>query len=397
MVEFNSCATTCEYNAEKKSQEKSEDFETEPPSSRIKTFRRLFFPRINKSEWNDWRWQLANRITDVESISRILFLSDTEIEGIAVSHLPFAITPYYLSLIDRYNPFDPLRRTVIPNSSELFAGYGEYDDPLGETHQEAVPGLVHRYPDRALFLITDCCSTYCRYCTRSRFVGQNCKKDIQASIQYIKDHPKIRDVLISGGDPLIFPDETIEKIISSVRAIDHVEIIRIGTKTPFVLPQRITPALVKMLKKYHPLYISVHATHPKEFTAESEKALVKLADNGIPLGSQTVLLKNINDSPVVMQALMHKLLMARVRPYYLYQCDPVSGTASFRTSVLKGVEIISALRGHTSGYAIPTFVIDAPGGGGKIPIYNNNICGIEGSDLLLLNYEGKIYRYPQTI
>jgi lysine 2,3-aminomutase len=286
---------------------------------------------------------------------------------------------------------------MVPSAEELTVSRGENVDPLAEGHHEAAPRLIHRYPDRILLLATDFCSAYCRYCTRSRLVGQGEHGSLTEAFEYIRAHSEIRDVLVSGGDPLTLPDCALESILSTLRAIPHIEIIRIGTKVPTVLPQRITPSLVKMLKKYHPLFISIHAAHPKELTLEAKSALERLAGAGIPLGSQTVLLKGINDSPAIMKRLMHKLLMARVRPYYLYQCDPVRGTSHFRTSVAKGLEIIGNLRGFTSGYAVPTFVVDSPGGGGKIPISVNNICGESDGDLFLMNYEGHIFRYPQVI
>jgi lysine 2,3-aminomutase len=333
----------------------------------------------------------------MEELERFFPLTPTEKTAIAESRLPFAVTPYYISLMNPENPFDPLRLTMVPRAAEFLISHGEAPDPLGETHHEAAPHLIHRYPDRVLLLVTDFCSAYCRYCTRSRLIGQGRDNDLSTALEYIKNHTEIRDVLISGGDPLTLTDCALEGIIASVRSIPHVEIIRIGTKTPMVLPQRITPSLVRMLKKYHPLFISVHATHPRELTVEAKKALERLAGAGIPLGSQTVLLKGVNDSPAVMKRLMCKLLTARVRPYYLYQCDPVQGTSHFRTSVAKGLEIIANLRGFTSGYAVPTFVVDAPGGGGKIPININNICGEAEGDLILMNYEGKFFKYPQVI
>ncbi|GAB7140791.1 lysine 2,3-aminomutase [Deferribacterales bacterium RsTz2092] len=382
--------------------EQMSDFDGAEPPSRHRNraaFRRRYYPNATAYEWNDWKWQLANRITDVNELSKMLILSDSE-RMILTNHreqFPFAITPYYASLLDPIDDTDPLRLCVVPRDSELLSD-GEFADPLGETHDEVAPGLVHRYPDRVLFLATNYCSTYCRYCTRSRVVGQReCSHSRWAqALDYIKAHREIRDVLVSGGDPLTMPDDVLDGLLAQIRAIKHVEIIRIGTKVPTVLPQRVTPSLVKVLKKYHPLYVSVHATHADEFTEESIKACERLANAGIPLGSQTVLLRGVNDDPFIMKKLMHRLMVSRVRPYYLYQCDPVVGTRHFRTSVAKGVEIISNLRGWTTGYAVPTFVIDAPGGGGKIPINVNNICGEDNGDLLIMNYEGKIFRYPQA-
>ncbi|MDR2105203.1 MAG: KamA family radical SAM protein [Deferribacteraceae bacterium] len=370
----------------------------EPPSSPL-AFRKRFYPKLSKREWNSWQWQLSNRITDIEQLGRFFPLTPSEKTAAGECRLPFAVTPYYLSLMNLANPYDPLRACMVPKAEELTLARGEAVDPLAESHNEAAPRLIHRYPDRVLLLATDFCSAYCRYCTRSRLVGQGVGQGgaLTEAFHYIRSHTEIRDVLISGGDPLTLTDCALEGILSELRDIPHVEIIRIGTKVPVVLPQRITPSLVKMLKRYHPLFISIHAIHPKEFTAEAKLALDRLSDAGIPLGSQTVLLKGINDSPAIMKRLMHKLLMFRVRPYYLYQCDPVSGASHFRTTVAAGLEIIAKLRGYTSGYAVPTFVVDAPGGGGKIPISANNICGQSDGDLFLVNYEGNIFKYPQVI
>jgi lysine 2,3-aminomutase len=364
-------------------------------------FRQRFFPNATQANWNDWRWQLRNRITSLSQLEKIISLSDNERHALLFhgASLPMAITPYYASLISPDNPNDPLRRTMVPVASELILSPGEQPDPLGEEGHSPVPGIVHRYPDRVLFLTTDYCSSYCRYCTRSRLVGKGRSKTFnlsrwQKGIAYIESNPAIRDVLLSGGDPLTLPDDKLEWLLSSLRRIPHVELIRIGTKAPIVLPQRITPALVAMLRKFHPLWMSVHCTHPDELTPESAKAFNMLADAGIPLGSQTVLLAGINDSVPTMKKLVHGLVRLRVKPYYLYQCDPIVGSAHFRTPVIKGLEIYQGLRGHTTGYAVPTYVIDAPGGGGKIPLIPENVVGREGNDLLIRNFEGKTYRYP---
>jgi lysine 2,3-aminomutase len=367
-------------------------------------FRRHFFPEATPTDWNDWRWQLRNRITTIDQLSSILQLSEDEQRAITgfTNHLPLAITPYYASLLDKGNPLQPLRRTVVPVTAEHFCSPGEAIDPLGEEHDSTVPGLVHRYPDRALFLVTGFCSTYCRYCTRSRLVGNQSRSNFsiaqwEKAIAYIEGTPAIRDVLISGGDPLTLSDEALENLLSRLRRIRHVEMLRIGTKVPMVLPQRITPALTRMLRQYHPLWISIHCTHPDELTPEVSQACERLADAGIPLGSQTVLLAGVNDDVETMKRLMHGLLKIRVRPYYLYQCDPILGSAHFRTSVEKGIEIIQGLRGHTTGYAVPTYVIDAPGGGGKIPIFPECIVSHNGDGLLLRNYQGRTYSYPDAI
>lgn len=290
---------------------------------------------------------------------------------------------------------------MVPVLDEFIISQGEASDPLSEEHDSVVPGLVHRYPDRVLFLVTGFCAAYCRYCTRSHMVAsQKCHQGVHAwlpALHYIRENKQIRDVLISGGDALTMPDKHIDFLLSALRNIPHVEMIRIGTKVPMVLPQRITRSLVAILKKYHPLFISIHATHPDEITPESSQAMQRLANAGIPLGSQTVLLKGINDDVETMKSLMHKLLMNRVRPYYLYQCDPILGSAHFRTPVSKGLEIIDGLRGHTSGYAVPHYVIDAPGGGGKIPLLPDYLQGREGGNLILRNYEGKTFHYPDCI
>ncbi|MBU0942829.1 MAG: KamA family radical SAM protein [Proteobacteria bacterium] len=368
-----------------------------------KKFRRTFFPHVTAKEWNSWHWQVANRIRGGERLGKFLQLSPEEqmaANGPDIK-LPLAITPYYLSLLDPANPLQPLRRTVVPTTSELVRGPGEADDPLGEENQSPVPGLVHRYPDRALFLVHDFCSTYCRYCTRSRVVGHGAvrasKARFEQMLDYIRRTKSIRDVLLSGGDPLLLADERLEWLLKNLRQIPHVEIIRIGTKVPAVLPQRITPQLVKILRRYHPLWMSLHFIHPDECTTETVKACTRLADAGIPLGSQTVLLRGINDNVETMKNLTHSLMRMRVRPYYLYQCDPITGSAHFRTPVEKGLEVIQGLRGFTSGYAVPTYVIDAPGGGGKIPLLPESVVGKQGTDLLLRNYEDRLFRYPDVI
>ncbi len=367
-------------------------------------FQKKYFPKIRPAEWDDWHWQLKNRITSLSQLAPMIHLSHEENE--AINHcgrgLPLAVTPYYASLLEQDNPFQPLRRAVIPVTAEQQSFPGEASDPLGEENDSPVPGLIHRYPDRVLFLVTDFCSTYCRYCTRSRMVGQKGggtfhKARLEKALAYIREHPEIRDVLISGGDPLTLSDTKLEWLLSRLKQISHVEFVRIGTKVPVVLPQRITPALTRMLKRYHPLWISIHFTHPDELTPETVQACGRLADAGIPLGSQTVLLKGINDQVETMKRLVQGLLKARVRPYYLYQCDPITGSAHFRTTVEKGLEIVRGLRGHTTGYAVPNYVIDAPGGGGKIPLLPEYFMGRDEDDLVLKNYQGKLYRYPDPV
>ncbi|MEI6433622.1 MAG: KamA family radical SAM protein [Bacteroidota bacterium] len=369
-------------------------------SHRSLEFLKTFYPEASSRDWNNWQWQIKNSVRSIEQLSHFIKLSDNEVKpaGNNGQSLPIRISPYYLSLLDPDNPEQALRKSVVPLFDEFLLHPGEDADPLSEEHDSPVPNIVHRYPDRVLFLVTGFCSTYCRYCTRTRMVAKDkCHigvKAWEAGLKYIEEHSEVRDVLVSGGDPLTMPDLQIEYLLSRLRNIPHVEIIRIGTKIPVVLPQRITLPLVTMLKKYHPLYMSIHFTHADEITTEVQAACEKLANAGIPLGSQTVLLKGINDDLVVMKKLMHCLLQIRVRPYYLYQCDPVVGTGHFRTSVEKGIEIIEGLRGHTSGYAVPTYVVDAPGGGGKIPLLPDYKVGRENDSLLLRNYENKVFRYP---
>jgi len=374
-----------------------------PQNPRSRAFRKKFFPEATDKEWNDWRWQSRHRIKTLEQMERMLSLSNEErtalIEGGQM--LPVGVTPYYMSLLDAEDADQALRRTVVPSSKEFLRTKGEADDPLGEDGHSPVPGLVHRYPDRVLLLALDFCSTYCRYCTRSRVVGHGelmaNEKRLELAFDYLRKTPQVRDVLISGGDPLSLSEDKLDWILGKLRAIPHIEFIRIGTKMPAVLPQRITPQLTRVLRKYHPLWMSVHFLHPDECTPESARACARLADAGIPLGAQTVLLKGVNDSVPVMKELIHKLLLMRVRPYYLYQCDPISGSAHFRTTIEKGLEIIGGLRGHTTGYGVPTYVVDAPGGGGKIPLQPNYYVGRDGDDVLLRNFEGKTYRYPDPI
>ncbi len=373
-----------------------------PVSAEAREFYKKNYPGSTADDWNDWRWQARSRIRTLEQLERVFDLSKDE-RAAALKHkgsLPVGITPYYASLMGHADASEPLRRTHVMVSDEYVRLPGEEDDPLGEDHDTVAPGLVHRYPDRVLFLTTGFCSTYCRYCTRSRMVGnpggeyQFSTSQWEKALAYLEKHTEVRDVLLSGGDPLSIGDEKLDWLLTRLRKMKHIEFIRIGSKIPAVLPQRITRDLVKMLRKHHPLWMSVHFTHPAEITSEAREAAARLADAGIPLGSQTVLLKDVNDDVHVMKRLMHGLLTMRIKPYYLYQCDPIKGSGHFRTPVHKGIEIIQSLRGHTTGYACPMFVVDAPGGGGKILLAPDAVAGREGDDLLLRNFEGKIYRYP---
>ncbi|HBI56257.1 MAG TPA: lysine 2,3-aminomutase [Firmicutes bacterium] len=368
----------------------------------MSTYKRIdIFKNVTPEEWNDWHWQLKNRITDVETLKQVINLTPEEEEGIrrCLGSLRMAITPYYASLMDPEDSACPIRRQAVPTSRELIRSASDMLDPLAEDLDSPAPGITHRYPDRVLFLVTDQCSMYCRHCTRRRMAGTNDRalprEQIEKALDYIRKTPQIRDVLISGGDGLLISDSQLEEIIKSLRKIEHVEIVRIGTRTPVVMPQRITPALVDMLKKYHPIWINTHFNHPREMTEEAAAALARLADAGIPLGNQSVLLRGVNDCLGVMKALVHALVKNRVRPYYIYQCDLSQGIEHFRTSVSKGIEIIEGLRGHTSGFAVPTFVVDAPGGGGKIPVMPQYLISQSPDRVVLRNYEGVIATYAQ--
>ena len=360
-----------------------------------------YWPAATTEEWNDWRWQLRHRITTPEQAAQYLRLTPDEREGLLLTRnkLAFAITPHYFNLIEADNPDCPIRRQVIPRAGESVITPGEMADPCGEDSHMPVPGLVHRYPDRVLFLVTDRCASYCRYCTRSRVVSgvgeQELETDFEAVYQYLEEHTEVRDVLLSGGDALLLSDDKLRKILTRLRAIPHIEFLRIGTRIPIFLPQRITPELCAMLREFHPLWMSVHVNHPRELTTEVRDALGRLADAGIPLGNQSVLLAGVNDNPDTMRALIHKLLRCRVRPYYLYQCDLIHGSAHLRTSVAKGLEIMENLRGHTTGYAVPQYVIDAPGGGGKVPVSPGYVVYHDKEKVVLRNYEGRIFEYPE--
>jgi lysine 2,3-aminomutase len=381
----------------------------EPPSQgaveSLKQFRsagRGFWANVPDSDWQDWHWQLKNRISNAEQLQRLMpTLTPEEFAGAKLSDhkLALGITPYFFNLIDPADENCPIRWQVIPRVEETYTAPWEMSDPCGEDSHSPVPGLVHRYPDRVLFLVTDRCASYCRYCTRSRLVsnasGYDFHPQFDKQIEYIRNTPTIRDVLLSGGDPLLFSDEKLEMLLSKLRAIPHIEFLRIGTRIPIFLPQRITEKFCAMLKKFHPLFISVHSNHPRELTTEARDALGRLADAGIPLGNQSVLLRNVNDDADVMKAHMQKLLMCRVKPYYLYQCDLIAGSAHLRSSVQKGLEIMEQLRGHTTGYGVPQYVIDAPGGGGKVPINPDYVLSREYGRVVIRNYEGKVFEYQE--
>lgn len=363
--------------------------------------RAQLFPTVTDEQWNDWKWQVRNRIETLDQLKQYINLTPDEENGVkeSLKTLRMAITPYYLSLIDPENPNCPIRKQSIPTIYETHQAAADLLDPLHEDEDSPVPGLTHRYPDRVLFLITDMCSMYCRHCTRRRFAGQkdgtSPEDNIQKAIDYIAQTPQVRDVLLSGGDGLMVSDRLLESIIQRLRAIPHVEIIRIGSRVPVVCPQRITDDLVNMLKKYHPIWLNTHFNHSDEITPEAAEACAKLANAGIPLGNQSVLLKGVNDCPFVMKKLVHNLVKIRVRPYYIYQCDLSMGIEHFRTSVSKGIEIIESLRGHTSGYSVPTFVVDAPGGGGKIPVMPDYLITQSANRIVLRNYEGVITTYTE--
>jgi lysine 2,3-aminomutase len=353
-----------------------------------------------QEEWLNWKWQLKHRITAVEQLQKVVRLSDQEKRDISLclENFRMAITPYYASLMDSDNPNCPIRKQAIPTINEMRVLPYELADPLDEERYSPVKNIVHRYPDRALFLVTRMCAMYCRHCTRRRIVGEEdfaiSEQEINEAVDYIAKNNNIRDVLISGGDPLTLSDQKLEEIISKLRGIDHVEIIRIGTRTPVVLPMRITPKLLAMLKKYQPIWINTHFNHPKEITPLSAKACQDIADAGIPMGNQSVLLRGINDDVETMKELLLKLVKIRVRPYYIYQCDLSQGLGHFRAEVEKGIEIIQSLTGYITGFAVPKFVIDAPRGGGKIPINPEYILSIDDSDIIMKNYVGRIYKYP---
>ncbi|PLT28723.1 lysine 2,3-aminomutase [Peribacillus deserti] len=356
---------------------------------------------VTEEQWDNWLWQLTHTVRNLEDLQKVINLTDDEIEGVKISTktIPLNITPYYASLMDPDDPRCPIRMQSVPVGKEIHKTKYDMEDPLHEDEDSPVPGLTHRYPDRVLFLVTNQCSMYCRYCTRRRFSGQVGmgvpKKQLDAAIQYIKETPEVRDVLISGGDGLLINDTILEYILKNLRDIPHVEIIRIGTRAPVVFPQRITENLCSILKKYHPVWLNTHFNTSIEITEESKKACEMLVNAGVPVGNQSVILAGINDSVHIMKQLMHDLVKIRVRPYYIYQCDLSEGISHFRAPVSKGLEIIEGLRGHTSGYAVPTFVVDAPGGGGKISLQPNYLISQSPSKTILRNFEGVITSYPE--
>ncbi|MBB6062433.1 lysine 2,3-aminomutase [Thermosipho japonicus] len=356
---------------------------------------------VSEEEWNDWKWQIRNRITDVDTLKQVINLTPEEEDGIrnSLKTLRMAITPYYASLMDPDNPKCPIRRQAVPTVKELEVKPWDMVDPLHEDEDSPVPGLTHRYPDRVLLLVTDMCAMYCRHCTRRRFAGQHdrarTKKEIDAAIEYIRETPQVRDVLLSGGDALLAGIDMLEYILKELRKIKHVEIIRIGSRAPVVIPQIVTKELTDMLKKYHPIWLNTHFNHPKEITPESSRACEMLADAGIPLGNQSVLLRGVNDSPYIMMELVHQLVKIRVRPYYLYQCDLSQGISHFRTSIGTGLRIIESLIGHTSGFCVPTYVVDAPAGGGKIRLMPEYLISYSDKTAILRNYEGVIVAYHE--
>lgn len=355
---------------------------------------------VPASDWNDWHWQLRNRITTLAQLEARMQLTPEERAGclFAPGKLAMAITPHFFNLMDREDPNCPIRRQVIPRIEESHVSPGESPDPVGEEKTMPVPGIVHRYPDRVLFLVTDRCAAYCRYCTRSRLVSNAQQYDfhpeLESGLAYIAAHPEIRDVLLSGGDPLLLSDEKLDALLRRLRAIPHLEVIRIGSRIPVFLPQRITPALCDALRRHGPVWLNIHTNHSRECTAELAAACDRLSLAGVPLGNQSVLLRGVNDDPIVLRSLVHRLLQMRVRPYYLYACDLIEGSAHLRVPVARGIELIRSLRGHTTGFAVPQLVIDAPGGGGKIPINPEYVEAIRDGQVVLRNFEGDSYRYP---
>jgi lysine 2,3-aminomutase len=378
------------------------DLSSDPSGKSFRSHTPGYWPDAAPEQWNDWKWQLKNRVTNLAQLEARLTLSPEERAGVLLSgnKLALAVTPHFFNLIERDNPDCPIRRQVIPRVEETRTSPHEMADPCGEDADMPVPGLVHRYPDRVLFLVTDRCASYCRYCTRSRVVSgageQELHTDFEEAFRYLEEHTEVRDVLFSGGDPLLFSDDKLEFLLKRVRAIPHIEFVRIGSRVPIFLPQRITPELCGMLQKYHPLWMSVHVNHPRELTIEVKEALERVANHGVPLGNQSVLLRGVNDNVETMKTLVQKLLMCRVRPYYIYQLDLIKGSSHLKVPVRKGIEIIEALRGHTTGYAVPQYVIDAPGGGGKVPVNPGYTLYHDEEKVVIRNFEGKVFEYPEN-
>ena len=370
------------------------------PNPPLPSKRAPAFADVPNDKWNNWRWQLSNRINTPEEFEKVIPLTDSERKALSASHLfRVDITPYFISLIDPGNPDDPVRKQVVPTAAEMLPFTSMMEDSLAEDRHSPVPGLVHRYPDRVLMLVTTQCATYCRYCTRSRIVGDPAatfsRDEFEMQLDYLESTPQVRDVLLSGGDPLVLAPKILEEILSRLREIPHIEIIRIGSRVPVFLPMRVTTKLTDMLQKYHPLWINIHVNHPNEITAELAEACDRMTRAGIPLGNQTVLLAGVNDNVHIQRDLVQKLVRIRVRPYYLYQCDLVEGAGHFRTPVAKGIEIMEGLRGHTSGFAVHQYIIDAPGGGGKIPVSPNYMLSMSDHKIVLRNYEGFITTYEE--
>jgi len=362
-----------------------------------------YFKDVSDSDWNNWKWQTAHRITNAEQLKTFLPLTSEEEQTVkdVLGKFRMAITPYYLTLIDPLNPDCPIRKQAIPLVNEMLMGKNDLLDPLAEDHDSPVPGLTHRYPDRVLLLLTDMCSMYCRHCTRRRFAGQKDDdmklSNIDLAIEYIKNHPHVSDIVLSGGDAFLVSDEKIEYVLQKLREIDHVQVIRFGTRTPVVMPQRITTKLVNILAKYHPIWVNTHFNHPDEITSEAKLAIDRLANAGIPVGNQSVLLRGVNDCVSTMRQLVKLLIAIRVRPYYIYQCDLSTGIEHFRTTISKGIEIMEGLRGHVSGLAVPTYVVDAPGGGGKIPVMPSYLISQAPGKVVLRNFEGVITTYSEPV
>lgn len=357
---------------------------------------------VPDEKWNSWRWQLSNRINTVDEFETVIKLTDPEREALSSAGLfRVDITPYFISLIDPDDPDDPIRKQVVPTAREMVPFTSMMEDSLAEDRHSPVPGLVHRYPDRVLMLVTTQCASYCRYCTRSRIVGDPAatfsRAEFEMQLEYLKHTPQVRDVLLSGGDPLVLAPKILEEILRRLREIPHIEIVRIGSRVPVFLPMRVTEELTDMLQKYHPLWLNIHVNHPNEISAELEAAADRLTRAGIPLGNQAVLMAGVNDNVHIQRQLVQDLVHIRVRPYYLYQCDLVEGAGHFRTPVAKGIEIMEGLRGHTSGYAVHQYIIDAPGGGGKIPVSPNYMLSMSDHKIVLRNYEGYITAYEEPV